>query len=105
MQRVKTPLEDWLFKDFLIELLVKYVLLVLAMLILTACTPKVQMRYVTQPLSRPERPVLPHVKADELECLAKDSYQRLYDRQRLLREYALTLEAIIDTTHGKEDKF
>lgn len=68
----------------------------LLVLFLTACTPATQ--YVVVELHRPVRPVLPKIKASELQCLSQDSYQRLYDRQRLITEYALTMEKIIDST-------
>lgn len=70
----------------------------LILLFLTGCEPTVQVRYITQELSRPERPLLPKVKARELECLSPVTYQTLYDRQRLMSEYAVTLETIIDAT-------
>ncbi len=70
--------------------------------ILTACEPTVQTRYITTELSRPQRPLLPKIKADELQCLKQDVYQRLYDRNRLVSDYAITLEAIIDSTKQKQ---
>lgn len=63
---------------------------------LLGCAPKIE--YVTVPLDRPERPVLPRISDAELRCLDKETYQKLFDRYRLVKEYAITLEAIIDST-------
>jgi hypothetical protein len=76
------------------------------MLLFSACfaalagcvDPVIQKEFVTVELSRPERPVLPKVSGNELSCLSRDTYQRLYDRQRAITDYAVTLEAIIDST-------
>lgn len=98
---------DYRLKPAIPRIVFKYALLALVILLLTACAsePKVEFVYVQKPLIRPERPVLPHVKEAELQCLSKDAYQRLYDRQRLLREYAVALESIIDSTKQKETQF
>lgn len=74
-------------------------------ILLTGCEPVIQARYLKQELTRPERPVLPRIKADEIECLSQPTYQKLYDRQRLITDYAITLETIIDATkHAPNDK-
>jgi hypothetical protein len=57
-----------------------------------------QVRHVSQPLPLPERPLLPAISADELSCLAPGTYRRLSQRERLRREYAETLEAIVGAT-------
>lgn len=107
MTKLKVETPYYRLDKALPRILFKYALLMLGVLLLTACAsePKVEFVYVQKPLTRPERPVLPHVKEAELQCLAKDAYQRLYDRQRLLREYAVTLESIIDSTKRKEERF
>jgi hypothetical protein len=69
----------------------------LVVLFATGCTT-IETRYVTTPLSRPERPVLPRIKGGELKCLPQEAYQKLYDRQRLITEHAIKLETIIDKT-------
>jgi hypothetical protein len=42
--------------------------LILFSLLLAACAPEIQYRVL--PLDRPERPVLPKIKAQELTCIA-----------------------------------
>lgn len=69
----------------------------------SGCTT-VETRYVTQPLHRPERPLLPPVSEEELSCLAPGTMRKLTERQRLRRDYTEKLETIIDGTHNKEDK-
>ena len=73
----------------------------LLILLLCSCQPVIQKEFVTTELTRPNRPILPKVKATDLNCLSQDAYQRMYDRQRLVIEYAVTLEAIIDSTKIK----
>lgn len=46
--------------------------------------------------------MLPRVTADELMCLQPDVFRRVYDRGRLCRDYAETLETIIDGTKAPE---
>ena len=75
-------------------------------LLAVGCTPEIKTVYVTATLNRPERPVLPKVKAEQLDCLTEPTYQALYDRQRLISDYAAILETIIDSTKpaDKTDK-
>ena len=74
------------------------VLIIAAVAAITACTPIVETKYSTVELYRPQRPVLPRVKSSDLQCLSKEVYQNLYDRQRLITDYAVTLETIIDSS-------
>tara|TARA_B100000287_G_C20639422_1_gene782925 strand:- start:729 stop:947 length:219 start_codon:yes stop_codon:yes gene_type:complete len=69
-------------------------------LILTGsgCTTTVT-RYVTTPLPLPDRPALPPVSNDDLQCLSPAAYERLLMRQRLRRDYTEELETIIKGTH------
>lgn len=73
-------------------------------LMLVACTPVIQTQYITTQLSHDTRPMLPKITAQELACLDKLTYQKLFDRQRLISEYAINLEAIIDSTKPTVDK-
>jgi hypothetical protein len=77
---------------------------VIAILVLIApgCAT-IETRYVTTELSRPERPVLPKIKGSELQCVPQETYQKLYDRQRIITEYAVKLETIIDSTKAVPD--
>lgn len=50
-------------------------------------------------LPKPARPALPAIKSEELKCLSDDVYSRLAERNRLQRQYAETLETIIQSTH------
>jgi hypothetical protein len=43
----------------------------------------------------PKNPDLPTVKADELQCLADDVYVRLATRDRMQRQYAAELRALL----------
>ena len=69
----------------------------------SGCAPEIQTVYITQPLHHPSRPVLPKIKAADLQCLNQNDYQKLYDRQRLITDYAIMLEAIIDSTIKEPD--
>lgn len=84
--------------------LVTYFVIAMVLAALAACTPTVDVRYVTRELTRPPRPVLPKVAEADLSCVSQDTYQKLYDRQRLISEYAKTLEAIVDSTKPKLEK-
>ncbi|MDH5785343.1 MAG: hypothetical protein OEZ16_07010 [Chromatiales bacterium] len=68
------------------------------MIVLPACSPS-SVRYVSQPLPLPVRPLLPAVSANELICLSDNAYFRLVERDRLRRVYAEELVAIIEATH------
>lgn len=75
---------------------------------LTGCSlfePKVKevdkLVYVTTPLHRPNRPILPTLTLNDLECLTPDALQKLKEREVLRRQYAEELELIIDSTRKK----
>lgn len=88
-------------KRFIISKAVLYIATIIIVIIIAGCAPTVETVYVTNPLTRPERPVLPKISGQDLQCVSKDTYQKLYDRQRLIVEYAVTLEAIIDSTKNE----
>jgi hypothetical protein len=71
---------------------------------LVACAPIIKKEYITTPLTHDQRPVLPKITAQELACLDKVTYQKLFDRQRLITEYAIDLESIIDSTKQEPKK-
>lgn len=70
--------------------------IVITLIILgSGCTRTV---YKPVPLDRPERPALPAVEAQALQCLSDDTFSRILEREQLRREYAEELEVIIDST-------
>lgn len=87
-------------------MLKKTVRLIAAILLITigsACTPSV--RYVSQPLPMPARPVLPNVTANDLAPLNADVAARVQRRDRERRQYAEDLEIIILTNNKKAERF
>lgn len=74
-------------------------LILLVCSIVYGCTPVIQKEYITVQLKSEPRPVLPKIASEELMCLSQDTYQKLYDRQRLITGYAITLESIISSTN------
>lgn len=66
----------------------------------TGCTSQ-RVQYQILPLPLPERPLLPAISADELQCLSDETYSKLAERNRLRRQYAEQLETIITSTHGQ----
>lgn len=73
-------------------------LIVYCVFFLTACA---DVQYVPVHLTRPERPQLPKIDAIELQCLSKDTYQKLLEQKWIKAEYTQKLEAIIDSTGAK----
>lgn len=59
--------------------------------------------YVTQPLWKPARPVLPTLTRSDVQCLSKEAFFKLFNRDRLRREYAEELEVIIESTQSSEE--
>jgi len=80
---------------------VKYWWLFLA-LILSGCSTTQPVEYVTTPLPLPPRPELPAISGEQLQCLSDETYSAIVKRDRGRREYAETLEAIIQSTHPTE---
>lgn len=60
-----------------------------------------QVRYVTAPLPLPPRPELPTLTGNQLQCLSDEAYKAIVRRDRLRREYAEQLEAVIRSTHAE----
>lgn len=63
-----------------------------------------EVRYITRPLDLPVRPILPGIKPAEFGCLDRDTYRRLVERERLRRNYAEELEAVIRSTQPEQPK-
>lgn len=55
--------------------------------------------YVTTRLPLPPRPELPSIPGEQLQCLPASTYDAIATKDRLRREYAEQLEAIIRSTH------
>ena len=70
----------------------------LALALLAGCTTTVY-RPVALPL--PTRPVLTPIKANELQCLAPDTYTAIVNRERGYKTWGLELEAIIAANNAK----
>lgn len=70
-------------------------IIVLAVMVVTGCAAPAK---CIKPIVSIERPVLPTISASELQPLADDVYLRLISRDRLLHEYAETLEVIVRET-------
>ncbi len=58
---------------------------------------------ITAALPLPVRPALPAINADELRCLSDAVYERVAERNRMLRHYAERLEVIIKSTHSPRE--
>lgn len=54
--------------------------------------------YVPVALTLPDKPTLPVIKSEELQCLSDDAYTRLVQRDRIQRGHINVLEAIITST-------
>lgn len=71
---------------------------VLALVVLAGCTTTV---YRPVPLPIPARPVLAPVTASALQCLAPDTYTTIVNRERALRTWGLSLEAVLKSNNAK----
>ena len=72
---------------------------IIVVLCIIGCTPNIQTVYVPQKLTHEPRPVLPAISGKELGCVSKETFQKIYDRNRLATGYAVYLETIIDSTN------
>jgi hypothetical protein len=89
---------------FFISKMILYAAVIAIIVVIAPGCTTIETRYVTTQLSRPERPVLPKIKGSELQCVPQETYQKLYDRQRLITEYAIKLETIVDSTKEIPDE-
>lgn len=63
--------------------------------LLTGCTTH---SYIYRPIPAemiPPAPEVPKIKAEELQCLSDDAYERLAARDRALRQYSAELRALL----------
>ena len=57
--------------------------------------------YITKPLDRPPRPVLVNITPEQAKQVPKSIWDRFVIRFLSMRQYAETLESIIDSTHSE----
>lgn len=70
-----------------------------AAIILSSGCAKERIVYAQDPLPIPDRPELPRIKADSIQCLSDDAYESLVKRDALQASHIRLLEVIIMTTH------
>jgi hypothetical protein len=74
---------------------------IIILLFITACStqaPKEKIIYITTPLTLPEKPELPKMSSDALQCISDESKWSLLKRDVLLKNYISDLETIIKST-------
>lgn len=80
---------------------VKKLALVTVIIFLAGCATTEPV-FVQEPLPLPDRPNLPTVQGDMMQCLSDEAYEALAVRDTMLQEHVRRLEAIIETTHSEE---
>lgn len=66
---------------------------------LTGCATKTETVFLQYSLPLPDRPNLPLMPSDEMQCLSDEAYEGLAVRDATLRKHVERLEDIIRTTH------
>mgnify|MGYP003114147680 CR=1 FL=1 len=66
---------------------------------LAGCATKTETVFVQDPLPLPDRPQLPLMPSDEMQCLSDEAYEGLAVRDAMLRKHVERLEDVIRTTH------
>lgn len=69
--------------------------------LLTGCTTH---SYIYRPIPAnliPLEPEVPKIKAEELQCLSDSAYERLANRDRMRKQYADELRALLGDGHGE----
>lgn len=82
----------------------RIILFTFMLLFLNGCTittgkPIEKTVYVTAPLPLPNKPELPRMSSDALQCISDESKWALLKRDVLLKDYISQLETIIKSTH------
>lgn len=72
---------------------------VLIVLVTTGCTTKTVT--IKPECEIPELAPMPVIMSDDMECLADDVYWALMDRERLLADWALKMEATLEVVCNK----
>lgn len=52
----------------------------------------------------PDRPNLPAISGDQMQCLSSETYLTLANRQALLTQYAERLEAVLDDNNRRAEE-
>ena len=65
----------------------------------SGCATQTERLFVQEPLPLPDRPTLPRIAADDLQCLADEAYTALVERDARQGAHIERLERIILTTH------
>lgn len=69
-----------------------------AIMILSGCATPPEIHYQTVPASLiPDPPVVPTIPAEQLKCLSDQTYDRLATRDKLRKQYAKELRALLET--------
>ncbi|TXH51231.1 MAG: hypothetical protein E6Q97_18890 [Desulfurellales bacterium] len=82
-------------KQALLVAAVVMIIAALCGLLLGCAAPRIEYRPVPAALI-PPKPVLPTITADELACLRDATYLKLAGRDRMLRQYADELRALVE---------
>ncbi|MBL4797629.1 MAG: hypothetical protein JKY50_09455 [Oleispira sp.] len=88
-------------KKILIKAIAASLIIIGSVAQLVGCAQQ-PVQYVTKSLWKPERPVLPALTEADVQCLSKEAFFKLVNRDRLRREYAEELEVIIESTQSEE---
>ena len=72
----------------------------LALLLTSCANPRIEYRPVPAWLI-PARPMLPTIQAAELRCLSDDVYRRLAERERVRKQEAAELRALLGGGDGR----
>lgn len=83
------------FKQTLFVAAVVMIIAALCGLLIGCAAPKIEYRPVPAALI-PPKPVLPTITADELRPLSDETYLKLAGRDRMLRQYADELRALVE---------
>lgn len=70
-------------------------------LLLAGCAPVVKTITLYPEITLTAKPLLPKVSAQDMACLSDETFKKLYDRQRLISDYANELELIINSINAE----
>ena len=77
--------------------------MILAMVSILGCAQKpiveTKTVYVPIPVKLPEKPVIPKIPGNKMECLSEDTKDDLLKRDLIMKAYIADLESTIESTH------